>query len=30
MSPVESMAAGKPVIGVNEGGLKETILDKKT
>jgi glycosyltransferase involved in cell wall biosynthesis len=24
------MAAGKPVIGVNEGGLKETILDKKT
>lgn len=30
MSPVESMNAGKPVIGVNEGGLKETILDGKT
>ena len=30
MSPVESMAAGKPVIWVNEWGLKETILDKKT
>ena len=26
MSPVESMAAGKPVIGVNDGGLKETII----
>jgi glycosyltransferase involved in cell wall biosynthesis len=30
MSPVESMAAGKPVIWVNEWGLKETILDNKT
>ncbi|MDD2871077.1 MAG: glycosyltransferase [Candidatus Gracilibacteria bacterium] len=30
MSPVESMSAGKPVLGVNEGGLKETIIDKKT
>jgi glycosyltransferase involved in cell wall biosynthesis len=30
MSPVESMAAGKPVIWVNEGWLKETILDNKT
>lgn len=30
MSPVESMAAGKPVIGVAEGGLKETILDQET
>ncbi|RAL55726.1 hypothetical protein BLD25_04305 [Candidatus Gracilibacteria bacterium GN02-872] len=30
MSPVESMAAGKPVLGVNEGGLKETVIDKKT
>ncbi|MCD8352156.1 MAG: glycosyltransferase [Planctomycetaceae bacterium] len=29
ISPVESMAAGKPVIGVNEGGLMETILDGK-
>ncbi len=26
MSPVESMAAGKPVIGVAEGGLLETIV----
>jgi glycosyltransferase involved in cell wall biosynthesis len=30
MSPVESMAAGKPVIGVAEGGLRETILDGQT
>ena len=30
MSPVESMAAWKPVIWVNEGWLKETILDNKT
>jgi glycosyltransferase involved in cell wall biosynthesis len=30
MSPVESMAAGKPVIGVREGGLRETILDGET
>lgn len=30
MSPVESMAAGKPVIGVAEGGLLETVLDQKT
>lgn len=30
MSPVESMAAGKPVLWVNEWGLKETIIDKKT
>ncbi|MDP5039019.1 MAG: glycosyltransferase, partial [Candidatus Gracilibacteria bacterium] len=30
MSPVESMAAGKPVIGVNEGGLKESIIHNKT
>ncbi|MDD3145045.1 MAG: glycosyltransferase [Candidatus Gracilibacteria bacterium] len=30
MSPVESMAAGKPVLGVNDGGLKETIIDSKT
>ena len=26
----EIMAAGKPVIGVNEGGLKETVIDGKT
>ncbi len=30
MSPVESMAAGKPVIGVAEGGLLETILNGQT
>ena len=30
MSVVESMAAGKPVIGVAEGGLLETILPGKT
>lgn len=30
MSPLESMAAGKPVIGVAEGGLLETILPEQT
>ncbi len=30
MSPVESMAAGKPVIGVAEGGLLETVLNGET
>lgn len=30
ISPVESMAAGKPVIGVNEGGVVETVIDGKT
>ncbi|HET8701293.1 MAG TPA: glycosyltransferase [Nitrococcus sp.] len=30
MSPVESMAAGKPVIAVDEGGLKETVVDGET
>lgn len=30
MSPVESMACGVPVIGVDEGGLKETVIDGKT
>ncbi len=30
MSPVESMAAGKPVIGVREGGLAETVIDGET
>jgi len=30
MSPVESMAAWKPVLWVNEGWLKETIIHKKT
>ena len=30
MSPVESMSAGKPVIGVAEGGMLETVIDGKT
>lgn len=30
ISPVESMAAGKPVIAVNEGGLTETVLHGQT
>lgn len=30
MSPVESMAAGKPVIGVAEGGLLETLVPERT
>ncbi len=30
MSPVEAMAAGKPVIGAAAGGLLETVLDDET
>jgi len=30
MSPVEAMAAGKPVIGVAQGGLLETVVDGQT
>ena len=30
LGPVESMAAGKPCIAVNEGGFKETIIHGKT
>ncbi len=30
MSPVEAMAAGKPVIGVADGGLLETIVPQQT
>jgi glycosyltransferase involved in cell wall biosynthesis len=30
ISPVESMAAGKPVIGVREGGLRETVVHGTT
>ncbi len=30
MSSVESMASGKPVIGIAEGGLLETIIDGTT
>ncbi|OIO16003.1 hypothetical protein AUJ29_03225, partial [Candidatus Kuenenbacteria bacterium CG1_02_38_13] len=30
MTPLEGMSAGKPCIGVSEGGLKETIIHEKT
>lgn len=30
ITPVESMAAGKPIIGVMAGGLVETVLNEKT
>lgn len=30
MSAVEAMAAGKPLIGVNEGGLRESVIDQQT
>ncbi len=30
ITQVEIMAAGKPVIGVNEGGLQETVIDGRT
>ncbi len=30
MSPLEGMSAGKPCIGVDEGGLRETIIPGKT
>lgn len=30
MSAVEAMAAGKPVIGVDEGGLRESVIDGNT
>lgn len=30
MSPVESMSAGKPVIGVDDGGLRESVIHEKT
>ena len=30
MSAVESMSAGKPIIGVAEGGLLETVIDNHT
>ena len=28
--PLEAMACGKPVVGVNEGGVKETVINEKT
>jgi glycosyltransferase involved in cell wall biosynthesis len=30
IAPVEAMAAGKPVIGIRAGGLRETVLDGET
>ncbi len=30
MSPIESMAAGKPVIGVSQGGILETVIPGQT
>jgi glycosyltransferase involved in cell wall biosynthesis len=30
LSPIESMACGTPVLAVNEGGYKETVVDAKT
>ncbi len=30
MVPVEAMAAGKPVIGVREGGVPESVIDGRT
>lgn len=30
LSPVEAMASGKPVVAVNEGGYRETVIDGET
>ncbi len=30
MVPLEAMSCGTPVVGVNEGGVLETIINRKT
>ena len=30
ITPLEAMASGKPVVAVNEGGYKETVIDNLT
>ena len=30
LTPVEAMASGKPVVAVNEGGFKETVINGRT
>ena len=30
LSPLEAMACGTPVVGVNEGGVSETVIDGST
>jgi glycosyltransferase involved in cell wall biosynthesis len=30
IAPVEAMAAGKPVVGINAGGVAETVIEGKT
>jgi len=30
LTPLEAMASGKPVVAVNEGGFKETVVHGKT
>ena len=30
MTPIEAMASGKPVIGINEGGYLETVINNST